>query len=198
MPDASSPPNALPDQLASYRQSFLAIKREAEDLTDGIPDEVLRMRPASDAWSVAECFDHLNTAGWLLLQRMEPVMAESKENGPYGTPPFEYGFFSRFFIWSMKPDSFFTFSSPSIYEPGPPETLHPNEVIVEFLALQEDLAGCITQAEGLDLRRIRVASPAVPLLRISLGAWFEAALAHERRHLEQARRALDAVQARGA
>jgi len=198
MPDASPASDALPEQLATYRQGFLSIKREAEALTDGVPDDHLRARPGPDEWSAAECIDHLNTAGWLFLERMERVVTSAHEDGPYGTPPFSYGFISRLFVRSLEPDSFLTISAPSVYEPEAPTTLHPHEVVVEFLALQDDFAGCIAQTEGLDLRRIRLASPAVPLLRISLGAWFEATQAHERRHLAQARRALAAVRDRSS
>ena len=93
----------------------------------------------------------------------------------------------------MKPSSGWTFTAPSVFEPDAPNTLYPGEVIDEFLALQDQLSTCVVDAEGLHLRRLRLPSPAVPLLRISLGAWFEATLAHERRHLKQARRILDAV-----
>lgn len=195
-PTASA--DRLPEQLAHYRQQFLDRKEETKRLTDGVPDDVLRARPSPEAWSVAECLDHLNTAGWMLLERMEPIMAEAHRTGPFAEPPFEYGIISRLFVRAMEPDAFLSLSSPAAYEPGSPGTLHPHEVVVEFLALQDDLAGCITQARGLDLRRIRVPSPAIPFVRISLGAWFEAAEAHERRHLAQARRTLDAVQSPAA
>lgn len=66
-------------------------------------------------------------------------------------------------------------------------------MVDEFLALQDELAEHVNEAEGIDLRRLRLSSPAIPLLRISLGAWFEATLAHERRHLSQARRVLSTV-----
>lgn len=61
--------------------------------------------------------------------------------------------------------------------------------------LQNQFSECVAAAEGLDLRRLRLPSPAIPLLYISLGAWFEAILAHERRHLDQAERILDTVTA---
>jgi len=184
---------SLPPQLVEYRQAFLDQKDKAQTLTDGADDAVLARRPGTDRWSVAECFDHVNTAGWLLLAKMEDVIEPAKINGPFGSPPFRYGFFSRQFIKSMEPDSRWRFTAPSVYEPDAPETLHPKEAVREFMALQDDLARCVERADGLDLRKIRLASPAVPLLRISLGAWFEATAAHQRRHLTQAKDALDAV-----
>jgi len=144
---------------------------------------------------VAQIFDHVNTAGWLLLNPLEEAIQNGHERGLYGEPPFQYGFVSRWFVRSMRPSSGWTFTAPSVFEPETPETLYPRETVEEFRALQDQFASCVGDAEGLDLRRIRVSSPAVPLLRISLGAWFESTLAHEERHLKQARDTLQALDA---
>ncbi|MFB6249235.1 MAG: DinB family protein [Salinibacter sp.] len=180
-------------QLDDYQSHFRSLKREAAALVDGTDEELLLTRPNPETWSVAEVFDHVNTAGWLLLPPLEEAIQDGHDQGPYGTPPFRYGVVSRWFVRSMRPSSSWTFTAPSVFEPEPPETLYPGETVEEFRALQDQFADCVAAAEGLDLRRIRVASPAVPLLRISLGAWFEATLAHEERHLEQARAVLDAL-----
>jgi hypothetical protein len=47
--------------------------------------------------------------------------------------------------------------------------------------------GRIRDAEGVDLARTRVASPLLPLLRMGLADILGFLLAHERRHLWQAR-----------
>lgn len=181
------------EQLQTYRSDLLALKDEATDLVAGVDEAIMRRRPDPETWSVAQIFDHMNTAGWLLLNSLEQAIAESRKNGPYGEPPFRYGFISRWFVRSMEPSSGWTFTAPSIFEPETADTLYPDETVEEFLALQDQFANCVVDAEGLDLRRIRVASPAVPLLRISLGAWFEATAAHQRRHLEQSREVLQAL-----
>jgi len=191
MPESTT---TLPAQLANYRQGFLDRKAEAQALCDGVDEARLAVVPDDESWSVAQIFDHMNTVGWLLLNEIERAIADARETGPFDEPPFEYGFISRWFVRSMKPSSGWTFTAPSVYEPESSATLRPSEAAQEFLALQDDFAGCLAMTEGLDLRRIRVASPAVPLLRISLGAWFEATLAHERRHLTQAKDVLRRVQ----
>jgi hypothetical protein len=153
----------------------------------------LRRPPDAETWSVAQLFDHMNTAGWLLLRELEMAIQKAKASGPYGEPPFRYGFVSRWFVRTMQPSSGWTFTAPSVFEPEAPDTLYPGEAVEDFRGLQEQFARCVEEAAGLDLRHIRVPSPAVPLLRISLGAWFEATLAHERRHLAQARDVLRAL-----
>jgi len=180
-------------QLDAYRSRFRALKNEATTLVEDIDDETLLAQPDPDTWSVVQIFDHVNTAGWLLLNPLEEAIQTGHERGPYGEPPFQYGFVSRWFVRSMKPSSGWTFTAPSVFEPDTADTLYPRETVEEFRALQDQFASCVGDAEGLDLRRIRVSSPAVPLLRISLGAWFESTLAHEERHLQQARDILEAL-----
>lgn len=57
----------------------------------------------------------------------------------------------------------------------------------EFLSLQDQLEKRMTQADGLDLGRVRVSSPISRSIKMSLGQSFALVLAHERRHLWQAR-----------
>lgn len=180
-------------QLERYHSGFLDLKTEASAVVDDIAPDTLKTRPGPKRWAAVQCFDHLNTAGWLLLRSVEKAIKRGHEKEQYGTPPFEYGVISRWFVQTMQPSSGWTFTAPSVYEPDPPNTLYPGETVDEFLELQEQFSDRVRAAEGLDLRSIRLTSPAVPLLRVSLGAWFEATLAHERRHLDQARRALDTL-----
>lgn len=180
-------------QLDGYRSGFADLKDEAMALVSDVDAETLRAQPAPERWSTVQCIDHLNMAGWLLLQSMERVIQQGQAEGPYGEPPFEYGFVSRWFVRVLKPSSDWTFDAPSLFEPDAPNTLYPGEITDAFMALQDQFSECVVNAEGLNLRSIRLSSPAIPLLRISLGAWFEATLAHERRHLGQARRILNSV-----
>jgi hypothetical protein len=57
-----------------------------------------------------------------------------------------------------------------------------------FRAYQVQFIDRLRQANGLDLARARVRSPAVSWLRLPLGSGFALVVAHERRHLLQARR----------
>jgi hypothetical protein len=62
-------------------------------------------------------------------------------------------------------------------------------VLPEFLTIREHLGDRVRQADGLDLTGVRVISPVNRLVRLPLGAYFDFILAHDRRHLWQARRA---------
>ncbi|MFP6614832.1 MAG: hypothetical protein VCB26_00380 [Candidatus Hydrogenedentota bacterium] len=62
-----------------------------------------------------------------------------------------------------------------------------------FVNLQDDLIDVTRAASGLDLKKIEVSSPAMKILRLSLGVWLGMLPNHQRRHFFQARRVLDAM-----
>ena len=68
-----------------------------------------------------------------------------------------------------------------------------SEVTAAFRAYQVQYIDRLRQANGLDLARARVASPVVRWVRMPLGSGFLTMVAHERRHLAQARRVLQAA-----
>jgi len=177
-------------QLTEYETGFRDVRGETVALTEDVNPGRLRASPGPDRWSVVQIYAHMNTSGELLLGEIESAIDEGRENGPYGDPPFEYGFMSRWWISLLQPSGW-DLPVPSDTEPPASETLSPTEVIDDFCALQDRFRDCVLAADGLDLRRIRLGSPALPLVQFSLGAWFEAHLGHERRHLAQARQTLN-------
>ena len=66
------------------------------------------------------------------------------------------------------------------------------EAVREFLVLQDRYIETLQLASGVDLARVKVASPAMSLLKLSLGQWLRSMEGHQRRHLWQARQAVNA------
>lgn len=65
-------------------------------------------------------------------------------------------------------------------------------VVAEFMDWQQKLAERVRSADGFHMVRARTRSPAFPLFRWSLGSLFAITLAHERRHIWQARQVRNA------
>ena len=62
------------------------------------------------------------------------------------------------------------------------------EIMAAFRAYQVQYIDRLRQSNGIDLARARVRSPGAAWLRIPLGSGFAVMVAHERRHLWQARK----------
>lgn len=168
-----------------YRMQFGGIATEVVGLTNGLTKEQFNWKPEPDSWSVGQCIDHLNRAGYALLPLFEKAIHGGRQNGMTGEPPFQYDFVSRWFIRFNEPTSNFKMKTFKLYAPATDHHLEKHITIESFAELQSKLADKAEKSQGLNLRKIKVPSPVSHMLRINLGAWFEATIAHERRHLKQ-------------
>jgi hypothetical protein len=190
-PDQPIPPLSAEDELARYREDLVTILAEVRRLLSHRDEESLNRRPAPDQWSPGECIDHLVVVGGLLLPRLESAIKEGRRAGVTGNGPFHYSWPGRMFADSLRPESRLRMRTVRLYVPG--ERHSPAELLRRFEEMQERMIRSTEESRGLDLVRIKVASPANRLLRFSLGIWFAATAAHERRHCAQAARATSGV-----
>ena len=173
------------------RGEFGAAKSDARALFEGVSEEAGRFRPGPGTWSMAECLDHLNVVGRLYLGALDRAIDEGRRRGLTGRPPFRYGLLARWLVRSMDAPPLFHMRSPRSFRPAsaaPPVA----ESLPAFVALQDELIDRVARAEGLDLRRVKVVSPASRRLKMGLGTAFAVTAAHQRRHLWQARQVRDA------
>lgn len=141
-------------------------------------------RPSPADWSIEECLSHLTMVGQWEIRAIETAIDEGKQRGLSGAGPFEYRAIDRFIIHQTEPPVRSPMPASKRFVPlhGQPVTA----VLPTFQHVQSQLILQAGRAEGLDLRRVKVATPISRLLKMSLGAMFAQIAAHERRHLDQA------------
>lgn len=132
------------------------------------------------------CLDHLNVAGSKLLPLIDEAIDRARKRELFSLGPFNYGLLGNRFIRSQEPPVKRRMKTFKQYLLPPDRSLP--EVESTFLDLQDQIIDRIRAANGLDLSRIKIGSPVNRLIRFNLAAWFAATVAHERRHLWQARR----------
>jgi hypothetical protein len=181
----------LEPELAAYDEQFRENRAIAERLCAGLTTDQFNWRPAPDRWSVAECLVHLNLSARQFSARVDEAIDRARPAGLTGSGPFRYGLLSRLMLRAVSPGGTRRYKAPKQF--APPRTAHDvTDVLASFRKAGETWAACLRAACGLDLARVKVPSPAVPILRFPLGATFAIQAAHERRHLLQAERVLSA------
>jgi len=175
----------LAREVEEFRQQFDQISQDADALIQPLTDAQFTWQPSPNSWSVAQCIDHLNTTARLYLPQLDEAIANAIRRGTYGEGPFSYNVIGRFFTAAMEPPPRFRMRAPTSFQPPPARPR--SEVVAAFKAYQVQFTDRLRQANGLDLARAKVRSPTVNWLRFSLGSGFGLMLAHERRHLWQAR-----------
>lgn len=171
--------------LASFEEQLRDLEEDAEGLCAGLTPEQFTQQPLSGGWSVQECLVHLNVTGELYLERLEPLLQAAKVEGKRGNAPLRYGLLGGLFIRSQEPPVRRHVKAPEVFRPVPTPDA---SVLPTFLALQERIRNLLLRTEGLPLNQLTLASPASKWLRMSVSEAFGLLLAHERRHLWQARR----------
>src|ERR1051325_8094792 len=177
---------SLAPEVDDLRHQFEQISAEADALVTRLTDPQFNWRPASEAWSVAECIEHLNVTARMYLPKLDQAIADAIRRGRYGEGPVRYSWLGRWLVKVQGPPAKIRFKAPKAFHPGP--TRSRSEIMAAFRAYQVQYIDRLRQANGLDLSRAGVSSPAAAWLRFSLGSGFELMAAHERRHLWQARR----------
>jgi hypothetical protein len=91
--------------------------------------------------------------------------------------------------WVVDPNTRIRARAPKVFQPPVGRPRH--DIMAAFRAYQVQYIDRLRQANGLDLARARVASPAARWIRLPLGSGFVMMVNHERRHLQQARRVIE-------
>ena len=182
---------ALAPEIDEFRRAFERLAVDADTLVAPLSDEEFHWQPRPESWSVAQCIDHLNVTARLYLPMLDEGIASAIRRGLYDTGPFSYNWVGRTLLRLVEPNSRFRAKAPRPFQPAAGRPLH--DVMAAFRAYQVQYIDRLRQASGLDLARARVASPLARWIRVPLGSAFAFLIAHERRHLGQARRVLETL-----
>lgn len=173
-------------EIEDYIRQIEAVRADVHRLALDLTDEEIRRRPSDGGWSVLECVAHLTETARQYGPGIRTAVERARAKRQFGTGPFRYGVLQRWLVKSMEPPAKLKVRK----TPFPPAAQgSKDEVLAEFDRRHAELIALIRSADGIDLARAKVQSPASRLVRLSAGTAFAAIAAHGRRHVWQARRA---------
>lgn len=167
------------------------IRADAAGLAADMSEEQFNWSPGDGRWSVGQCFDHLNVSNRLWLPMIAVATSDGRRRGLLHDGPYSYGFLSRMFLRLVEPPAKLKVGAPRGFHPA--DGLQRQAVMREFDAIHEQLGTLIRSANGLDLARIRCPSAFSRHVRYNLGMSFWILMAHDRRHIWQARNVCQAA-----
>lgn len=174
-------------ETAQLANSLEKLQQNLFDFVDGLSTGQWEWKPTPREFSIAQCVYHMNTVNGLVVPRIEEAVHRGAEQNLRANGPFRYPIFDRLFVFALEPRAPLKQQSPEMYRPAQAAP-GLDETRRRFAGLQLRLIACTYGAEGLDLVRIKIASPVSDWLRFSLGTWLAASLAHEENHFAQAQR----------
>lgn len=173
-------------ELEKLRNEYRDIIRRCEDLTNGLTNEQINWRAAPDKWSIAECLSHLTITNNLYFKNAEPVIDKALAKIQTGDNPIKIGLVGKIFM-GFEPPPKRRFKVPKLFSPRKDSTqIYTSEVIQDFILSKNNMIDLIEKSDGLDLNKVKVASPVTKMIKIRLGEYFSIMAPHDRRHLWQA------------
>ena len=166
-----------------------AITHSCEEHFQNLSESELNWKPNEKTWSVAQNLQHLlsvNETYYPIVQRLR----EGKYELPWiGKIQFMVNFFGKFILKSVQPYRKARMKTFPLWEPS----VSPIEnSIQKFLHHQSELKTLIQSCGDLILKGTVISSPANKNIVYSLATSFDIMIAHEWRHLEQAKEVNDA------
>ncbi|MBL0316843.1 MAG: DinB family protein [Flavobacteriales bacterium] len=180
--------------LQQYASEVRNIIREMESWSHQEENNLQRY-PAPGKWSAIQCVQHLNVYSRYYLKAIEKelktaptVSGHEVKSGPLG----------RYFIKLMKTNDNGIVTKPMNSPKNAVPELLPNvkSEISEFIQHQQKLLILLQQSEKIDINQIRIPTSIMKMIRMKLGDTFAFFIEHEKRHMIQGRKALEAGESR--
>jgi hypothetical protein len=176
--------------LAEVREDLAAIARDTETTFAGLNAQQLNWRPDEQRWSMAQCFEHLLTSNDLMFRGAQAALDATAPGSVWRRLPGWPGFAGRALIRSQSPQATRKYVAPPSSRPA--VSASDADVVQRFLQqLRSAAERAATLDEGLAARTI-MTSPFLRVITYSVLDGWRLLVAHARRHVEQARRVMQA------
>ena len=183
-------------ELEGYRSQFNSAREEFRNLVEGLNDEQFNWRPAENAWSMAECIDHLVMIGTIMGRNIDEALEKAEARGLRSDGPFKYGAIGNWFVRAVSGSDEGRrrkFKAPATYTPTSNHTI--SRLDAAFNEVQDRFVERVERSNGVDLARVKMPSPISRFIRLSLGQWLALLGGHQERHLLQAKDVRDKMPA---
>lgn len=180
--------------IMTQRMEFVAseldkLAADARANFGGLTADQLNWRPADDAWSVAQCLDHLIKSHEAFQLEFEKLAAGKRANSFWENwSPFT-GFVGRFLIKSLK-DNSKKYKAPA-RSIVPPSTIDGN-IVRSFEENIGSLKKCLGDCAEADREKTVLTSPFLSVMTYKLDDAYTMLIEHGKRHIRQAGRVVEA------
>ena len=149
----------------------------------------LNWKPIPEKWSIAGCLEHLNIYSRYYNPAMERAIAEGKKYVP--TENFKSSWFGNFSVKSVHPDNMKP--QKTLKRLDPAQSTISNNVVEEFMEHQQKLRKILAESHAINLNKAKIPAEVAKFMKLRLGDCLRFVIAHEQRHIRQAKNVLEGL-----
>lgn len=163
--------------------------KEVIAVFQNLPEDCLLQPAADNGWSIVECFAHLNTYAEFYLPRIEKALDQASTLDE--SRIFKHSFLGQYFINIMDPNRGKR-KYKALKRHRPIGVYNPHATVSLFIQYLENMLKLVNKAREKNLLKKCVATSVSPWIKLDQGDSMLFILTHNKRHIEQARRNLEA------
>ncbi|RAV99463.1 DinB family protein [Pseudochryseolinea flava] len=152
----------------------------------------LNWKPAPQTWSIAQNIDHLIVINNSYFDWIADIRNGKHQVHWLSKFNFMVNFFGKSILKSVQPDRKNRMKTFPRWEPS--ASTIPGDILEKFQHHQDDLKTLIANSQDLLEKGTVISSPASQVIVYKLETAFDIIVAHEQRHLEQAKEVLSHMQ----
>jgi hypothetical protein len=173
---------------ADVRTELEAIGVEADTVFGRLDARQLNWKPEASRWSVAQCLEHLLTANGQMVDMADQALDGSRRRTVWQRLPVWPGLLGRMLVRTQGPDATRRYKAPRKAQPA--ASAIDAGIVGRFVDQQRTLIARLDAVAGRDLAGVVMASPFLGIVTYSVLDGWRLIVAHERRHVQQARRVM--------
>jgi hypothetical protein len=166
-----------------------AIAAEAQRAFGHLDTQQLNWKPGAESWSVAQCLEHLLTANDEMFRPLDEALADTKRKTFFERLPVLPGLAGRIMVKVVSPGYRQKLKAPPSARPS--ASAIDAQIVNRFVTQQREIIERMKRLDRPDAARIVMTSPFVSFITYSLLDACRLIVAHERRHLAQARAVME-------
>ncbi len=172
-----------------YIEQFKKARAEAETFLRPLDERTFRRKPSGKSWCIGECYSHLVETGSQYYNKASQGIEKARKPGSGSENPMHLRFHMKWFVNYLEPPVSFKSKSPGSFQPVSYAGLDKDDVLNNFLDLQDKYISQLEDARSnnLDLSNIYVSNPLISFIKMTAAECIAVTEAHQRRHMEQAR-----------
>lgn len=183
--------NILLDQLSTEIQEIID---EANLRFNDLRINQLVWKPDDNVWGINEVLEHVNLFGRYYLVEIQNKLEQANSSEKVNDPLFRSGFWGNLITKSMGLDKNqnvkIKMKTGKGYDPSIDQIMN-NEVFKEFINQHGQLLNLLDSSRTINLKKIKISIPFFKILKLRLGDCFAFMVAHNKRHLVQAKRVIE-------
>jgi hypothetical protein len=171
--------------LADVTKATRQVARDAQDMFGALDGRQLNWKPDASRWSVAQCLQHLLTANRLIVENATDALRNPRHTLWQRLPLFP-GLCGRALIRSQAPGASRKYTAPDKAQPAASEIA--GDIIQRFVDQHRAAAEWMEALSERDAAQTIMISPFISIVTYSVLDACRLVVAHDHRHVEQARR----------